>query len=107
MTVMAGKLRHRVELHYPVKVVNDFGEEEWGYALMARVWARVSPLSGSERLEAMELEAKVDHEVEIRYREGVTAQSRVVFGDRVFGVQAVINPDHRDRRLLLMCEEVA
>ncbi len=103
-----GALRHHltIEAERPVADTGGGQGDPWANPLtVAAVWGRVEPLSGNERLRALQLEDSVSHRVTIRYRDGVTARMRVVFGNRVFNIRAVINPEERNRFLELLCEE--
>ncbi len=103
-----GALRHRltIEAERPLADTGGGQGDPWANPLtVAAVWGRVEPLSGNERLRALRLEDSVSHRVVLRYREGVTARMRIVFGARVFNIRAVINPEERNRTLELLCEE--
>ncbi len=98
-------LRHTVTIQQESRVADGGG----GYALtwtkVADARAAIEPLTGGERLRAMQLEDKVSHRVTIRYRGDVTAGMRLKFGTRLFNIRAVINPDERNCWLELMCDE--
>lgn len=69
------------------------------------IWASIEPLKGWERMQAQQLENPITHKVMIRYRSGVTADMRLIYGDRVLGVKEVINLDEDNAFLRLMCVE--
>lgn len=98
-------LRHRVTIQREARTADGAGGYTLDWSDVATVWARIEPRKGAERLRAMQVQDTVNHRVTIRYRAGVTAAMRLVFGTRVFDIRAVINPDERDRWLELMCEE--
>lgn len=101
-----GRLRHRVQLQKLVAVDDGGGGVEEDWVDVATVWAAVEPVRGRERLEAMQLEAAVDHRVVIRYRPDIDGRNmRALHRGRAFHVEAVVNPDERSRWLELMCEE--
>ena len=62
-------------------------------------------MSGREVLQEVRLESRVTHRIILRYRSDVTAGMRVVWGARVFSVQAVINLGERDRFTQLLAME--
>lgn len=101
----AGDLRHRVTIQYAVETQNSYGEPVASWQDVATVWAAVEPLRGREYFDAQATQARVDHRIRIRYRAGITPRMRVLFGSRVFEIQAVIEPESRRRELHLMCEE--
>ncbi len=69
------------------------------------VWGKVEPLTGGERLRAMQIEDRLSHRIVIRHRPGITPAMRVRFGSRVFNIRAAINREERNRFLELLCEE--
>jgi len=103
--INAGALRHRVSLQQSTLTADGGGGATLAWTTVATVWAAIQPLKGRERQRAEQIESPLTHRVTIRHRDGVTAAMRVLFGARVFNIRAVINPDERDRRLDLLCEE--
>ena len=105
---MIGKLRHRLTIQQSRRIGDGGGGSEgsWDDPIkVATVWGSVKPLSGNERLRAMQLEARVSHRITIRYRTGITTAMRVLFGTRLFNIRAVLNLDERNRWLDIMAEE--
>ena len=56
--------------------------------------------------QAQQMQADVTHRVRFRYVAGVTAKMRVLYGARIFNVLSVINPEERNREIVLMCKEL-
>ena len=102
----AGKLRHRVTIEQQVAgSPNQFdtGEPDEAWATFATVWASVRPLSGRELFLAQQAESRVEAEIEIRWITGVTAGMRVSASGVYYNIEAIINPEARDDRLILRC----
>ena len=79
----AGRLRHRVAIQSP------------------------SAATGTEGQIARQTNPRLTHRILIRYRSGITARNRILFGSRIFEVTQVVNPDMRNEHLrLLAIEEV-
>ncbi len=108
--MQAGKLRHRVTIQQlvagsPQRTAT--GQHDTTWTDVTTVWAAVGPLSG-RRLEAANATwSAVRVEILIRYRAGVTAGMRVVYGGRYYLIEAIIDPQERHRELRLMCAEGA
>lgn len=102
---LAARLRHRVTLQTPLTSPDGGGGTSIVWSDWASVWAAIEPLAGEERLAAGQIESAITHRVTIRYRAGVTAAMRVAFGARRLAVRAVIAPEERRERLVLLCEE--
>ena len=102
----AGILRHRVALHSLTGAQDDYGEPIETWAAYATVWARVSPLQGKELINAQQVLAECTHDVEIRYNSNVTAADRVIHKSRTLEIMSIIDPDERNKNLILICKEL-
>lgn len=106
--MQAGKLRHRVTLQEqaagsPQQLPT--GEPDVAWVNVATVWAEVRPLGVRERFLSAQTQPEQTHLVRIRYRAGVNAAMRVLFGTRKFDILGVINVDERNAELRLQCRE--
>lgn len=101
-----GKLRHRIALQALVAgspQQKPTGEPDESWATFATVYGAIRPLSGRELLAAQQVASLVDHEIEIRYRAGITAKMRALFEGVIYNIEAVLDPDLRHIRLILRC----
>jgi SPP1 family predicted phage head-tail adaptor len=105
--VNAGKLRHRFRLEEGTRAPGAGGGGVTTWTEVVTVWANVVPLTGVERIAAMQAAAALTHRVEIRYRPGITAKHRGVYAGRVFEIRAVIDVDEAHDEMHLLCEEKA
>lgn len=103
--ISLGALRHRLTIQAESPTADAGGGHGLAWSNVATVWGRVEPLSGGERLRAMQIESRVTHRITIRYRAGVTAANRIAFANRIFNIRAVVNVEERNRILELLCEE--
>ncbi len=101
-----GELRHRVTIQQKSVTQDTYGAAVETWTALAMVWASVEPLQGKEYFSSQQMVAQVDHRIRIRYRAGITPAMRLVWGSRTFDIQAVIEPETRQRELQLMCREV-
>ena len=102
----AGQLRHRITLQSVSTTPDSSGDRVEAFATFATVWARVEPLTGREQFIAQQIQSETNYRVEIRYRAGVVATMRVLFGGRTFEVVSVLNVGERNSDLHLMCREL-
>ena len=106
--VRIGELRHRLIVQAE-RAVDDGGggrSDPWADPVtVATVWGKIEPLSGGERLRAMQVQDRLSHRIVIRHRSGITAAMRIVFARRAFNIRAVIDVGERGRFLELLCEE--
>jgi len=77
--------------------------------VFAEVWAAVEALSatafGRTVYTAQQEASEVTHRVTIRYLSGVKASMRIWFRDRVFKIEAAVDPDEQQKILFLLCSE--
>ena len=98
----AGDLRHRIKIQ-SVTITNDV--ETWA-DFATSVPAAIEPLKGREYWEAQKINAEQATKIRIRYRTGVLPTMRVVWGTRIYKIEAIMNIDERNRELHLVCVEV-
>ena len=102
----AGQLRHRVEILQRVKEKDKSGATVSVWRPLAKLWADVRHVSGSETMRNDVLTASVRASVRIRWRAGISADMRVRTENGVYVIRAVI-PDLRRREFLdLTCESL-
>ncbi|QGP56803.1 putative phage head-tail adaptor (plasmid) [Piscirickettsia salmonis] len=101
----AGLSRHRVTLQNNLIGANNYGEALDYWQDITTVWARVSPSAGRELFSAQQFYHEISQTVTLRYRPDVTPSLRLVFDSRYFEILSVINPDERNRELILACKE--
>lgn len=101
-----GRLRHRIVIEESSAGRDSFGAEVSQWIQFAKVWADVSPVSGREFASFKQINAEITTKIIIRYIAGITTEMRILFGDRVFEIDSVINPEEKNISLLLVCKEV-
>src|SRR5690625_2095255 len=104
--IKAGKLKQRITIQKEERVRQPSRSYETEWVPFLDSWARIVPLSGTERYTAQQVQSELSHRVEMRYREGIKPQMRVRYGERSFDTEAVLNLEEADRELHLMCSEV-
>ena len=102
MSITAGKLKHRIVIQQVSEGENDMGDIVQTWTTFDTVWASVEPLSGREYLSAQQVSAETSGRIRMRYRPGVMATMRVLFGGRNYRILSVINPEERNIELELM-----
>ena len=101
----AGKLRHRVAIQAATETRNERGGIDETWTTEQTRWASVEPLIGREYMDGKQVNADVSHKVRFRWFSGLTPSKRLLFGTRVFGIDSVLNPDERNKELVVMCKE--
>lgn len=103
-----GELRHRITIQKPVSTQDEFGQPTDSWDNVITLWAKVEDLSGREYFIAQQVPAsQVNARITIRWRVGIKSEMRIVHGDRILNIKAVLDPDGRRKWLHLMCQEVS
>jgi len=103
---MFSKLRHRVIIQQNQPTINAFGEETEQWVDVATVWAAVEPIKGREFFAAQKENAETTARISIRYRTGILADMRILYGNKIFEINAIIDVEERHIELQLMCQEL-
>lgn len=103
--VQIAELRHRITFQRIAQVTDGMGGFTTTWSDVATVWAKVEPVSASERLISEKLETQRSHKVKIRYRSDITTDMRFTFNSRTFQVKGVHNPDERRVYTFIDAEE--
>jgi len=101
-----GRMRYRIQIK-----VYSAGKDKDGFVIkdwktVASVWADMVPVTGSEYMSMDTEMSSVTWKVYIRYREDVTADMRIFYGDRTLEIVSVLG-DKRGGMLTIMAKEVS
>jgi SPP1 family predicted phage head-tail adaptor len=91
----AGLLRNRVELQSRLEVFDDIGQPSTSWLTTATVWADIRYLSGLSTLKAGADVSVSKCSIRMRYR-AVNAGQRIVYGNEVFEIDAVLPDGKRE-----------
>ena len=100
----AGQLRHRVFLQDRVSTVDDIGQPSTSWLTTATVWADVRYLSGLSAIKSGADVSLTKCSVRMRQR-AVNAGQRIVYGNEVFEIDAVL-PDGKREYVDAVCKVV-
>lgn len=99
------RLKHKLMLQQEVRISDDAGGYSRDWKDIAALWAEIIPMHGDERSIAGNLQADITHKILLRYREGVTADMRLLFDKRAFNIRSVINTHEKNETLELYVSE--
>ena len=94
--MIIGRLDRLIEIQYPSRAKNTFGEETVVWKLHARVWAQAQPLQALERFKAaQERESKV-YTFRLRYVKGVKSDMRVYHDSQSYRILGIAELGRRE-----------
>jgi SPP1 family predicted phage head-tail adaptor len=101
-----GSLRKRLTLQGESLVPDGSGGHAASWDTLATVWAEIQPASGSGPL-AANFDRRITHVIRLRFQQGVEVKTgmRLLDGNRIYAIRAVVNADERNRWLDAHAEE--
>ena len=100
-----GQLRHKIVIQTPKETQNTLGEPVRVWEDFSEAFAEIKPISAKEYMANSGLRAEVSHQITMRYLPGMTPLKRIVFGERVFTIESVINIYETNRVMQLIVKE--
>lgn len=102
-----GKMKHRVELQTQTQTTDEQGISVVSpWSTQRTVWARVEPFSGREYVDDRKITTEATHRITLRWQPGIdlTPAWRVLYGEKTFQIESVINIDERDETWVLIAK---
>ena len=103
--VRAGQLRNLVTIQSRQLVPNAQNERIQTYTDLITVWASIQGGVGREFWQAKQLNSEISGIMRIRYLAGIKPTMRVTFGNRIFEIVTVSDPNGRRRELVISYKE--
>ena len=100
-----GEMKHRVIVQTPSRNDDGYGGGEIVWTDAFEAWVSIEPVSGREYYEAMAIQNQITHRIKTRYRSDITPDMRILYGERVYEIEAVIDISARHRFLEILCGE--
>lgn len=101
----AATLRHLITIEQSTATVDASGEPDFTWGTYVDRRAEIKALTGTERFEAQQVAAEVDHEITIRFTEGITPKMRVRENGRAFDIHAAFDPTGRREKTVILASE--
>lgn len=104
--MQSGRLRHRLKIQAKSESRDTDGNVTITFSDLATVWGQVTPLRGSKTVSLERVQDNAQFTVRLRFYAGLTPSHRLLFGTRVLEILAVVNPEERNREMVLSAVEV-
>lgn len=106
----AGAMRERITFQHEAKVSDGAGGHTKSWQNIAEtptVWAEVTPVRGTEKVEAGHLKPMQTYLVKIRYRTDIKPTYRIQWGSVLMNIRSKANRDQSKQYLTIEAEEGA
>ncbi len=102
---LPARMDKRVTIQRVSQTTDGQGGFTEGWGEIATVWALIEPATGYEKMQAMQQSSPISHKLTIRYYSELTTKHRILFGERIFAIKEIINPNESNQFLKLKCVE--
>lgn len=99
-----GAMKNYISLQYRTVTRDASGSEIETWTTESQIYASIESLSGREYFAAQQNQAEIDTKIIMRYLRNVTADKRILYGNRIFEIKAVLTDNNR-MFTQLMCIE--
>lgn len=108
--ISAGKRNRRVIIQQRSLTQDTSGGQVETWTDVAPVWAAIEPLTAREIVAAQAVQSEVSHSITILWQPAfadpkAVAAMRIVYGTRIFNIAGSMNPEERNRELILTASE--
>lgn len=103
--IRAGELKHLVSIDRPVASQDTSGEELISFVEAGKAKASIEPLSGRERLQAMQITATTDTRIRMYWSALVSemnAKWRIRYLDVIYNIQSIAHIELGHREVEIM-----
>lgn len=104
--MQTGQFDRKAVIQQPVEVRNSMGEFTLQWSDWATRWISLAPLSGTEAITAMAVEATVTHRITMRYTNGLQPKYRIVCEGRTFEIISILEVGRRAEQNVLVTEVI-
>ena len=101
----SSSMRHRLILQQEIQTPDDIGGYVRSWRDIAELWAEIIPMKGREEWLHGQLQAEVTHKIRLRFRPGIHAGMRLLYGTRALNIRQAINVEEMNDTLELLVEE--
>lgn len=88
--INAGELRHRITVQRSTQVLDDYGQYYDDVETLGTFWAKVTPLTGREAVNAKELKATTSHQIYMCVSIPIKPSYQLIFEGRKFGIDSIV-----------------
>jgi SPP1 family predicted phage head-tail adaptor len=100
-----GEMRHRVIFQTATRNDDGYGGGEMVWHDAFEAWVSIEPISGREYFDAMQMQNEITHRIKTRYRSDISPEMRIIYGSKIFSIEAVIDMKNAHRFLEILCRE--
>lgn len=101
-----GRLNRRVEILQFFKGRDEFGGEVGEWKSVAKVWAAISPVSGTEQMFAQQVTAESVVKITVRYLPWLNVMHRIKYGNKLYEIVGSLDNETAHKATIINCKEM-
>ncbi|MBR0190177.1 MAG: phage head closure protein [Clostridia bacterium] len=101
-----GDLNRRIEVLEKRVTKDAYGGEEIEWIPVGRVWAKIEPGSGSEFLNAQQVQAENSTKITVRFYAGLTVMERIRYGEKLYEIIGIADEGTSHRWTVITAKEL-
>lgn len=101
-----GDFDRRIEVLEKRVRKDAYGGEEIEWIPVGRVWAKIEPGSGSEFLNAQQVQAENPTKITVRFYAGLTVMERIRYGEKLYEILGISDEETTHRWTVITAKEL-
>lgn len=101
-----GRLNRRVEILQFFKSRDEYGGETGVWKPVAKAWAAISPVSGTEQMFAQQVTAEAVVKITIRYLPWINVMHRIKYGEKLYEIVGSLDNETAHKATIINCKEM-
>lgn len=101
-----GKLNRRVEILRFFTRRDAYGGEDGKWEAVAKVWASIEPISGTEYMSGQQVNAETTTKITIRYNPEINVMHRIRYGEKLYEIIGISDAETAHTTTILNCKEM-
>lgn len=98
------QFRHRINVQRPIEAKDELGQIETTWEDVKMIWAMIKTVQGREYVAASATQNENSVRFVVRYTKGIDSTMRIVYKDRVYEIENVINDDEMNKTLTIIAK---
>ncbi len=104
-SLLAHRLKELVTLQHSTRTEDGLGGFSTNWTTLATVWAEVIPAKTPREDSRQQLTVRGRYRVLIRYRDDVTADTRILYRERILTIDSITTDPEEQRALVIEAHE--
>lgn len=101
-----GSLKNKIIFQEQTQTKSSVGQPKNTWNDILITWASIQTISGKEQFLSNQNFQTLSHKLRVRYSKLINSKQRILFGNRIFKILAVLNIYEKNKEFEILVEEV-